>query len=68
MNGGMIVWFVHLRHSACSRLAESGLDPKTLQVIMGHSDISITLDVYTHLDPSKIREKMEEIEEVIKIV
>ena len=30
-------------------MAKSGMDPKTLQYIMGHSDISVTLDTYTHL-------------------
>ena len=57
-----------LRHTACSRLAESGIDAKTLQIIMGHSNVSITLDVYTHLDFSKIQKEMESIEEVIKVV
>ena len=30
-------------------MAKSGMKPKTLQYIMGHSDISITLDTYTHI-------------------
>ena len=25
------------------------MDPKTLQYLMGHSDISVTMDTYTHL-------------------
>lgn len=52
-----------LRHTACTRLAESGLEPKVLQYIMGHANISITLDVYTHLDFSQIQKKMEEVQE-----
>lgn len=46
-----------LRHTACSRLAESGIDAKTLQIIMGHFNVSITLDVYTHLDYSKVQQR-----------
>ena len=37
------------RHIFCSNMAKSGMNPKTLQYIMGHSDISVTLNVYTHV-------------------
>lgn len=37
------------RHTFCSNMAKSGMSPKTLQYIMGHSDISVTLNTYTHL-------------------
>lgn len=56
-----------LRHTACTRLAESGLEPKVLQYIMGHANVSVTLDVYTHLDFTKIQEKMEAVQENMKI-
>ena len=48
------------RHTFCSNMAKSGMNPKTLQYIMGHSDISITLNTYIHVNfddaknPSKI--------------
>ena len=38
------------RHTFCSRMASAGMNPKTLQYIMGHSDISVTLNTYTHLN------------------
>ena len=38
------------RHTFCSNMATSGMSPKTLQYIMGHSDISVTLNTYTHLN------------------
>lgn len=56
-----------LRHTACTRLAETGLEPKVLQYIMGHANVSVTLDVYTHLDFSQIQEKMEAVQENMKI-
>ncbi len=56
-----------LRHTACTRLAESGLEPKVLQYIMGHANITVTLDVYTHLDFSQIQKKMEEVQKDTKI-
>lgn len=37
------------RHTFCSNMARSGMNPKTLQYIMGHSDIGVTLNTYTHL-------------------
>ena len=37
------------RHTYCSNMARSGMNPKTLQYLMGHSEIGVTLNVYTHL-------------------
>lgn len=37
------------RHTYCSNCARAGMNPKTLQYLMGHSDIGVTLNVYTHL-------------------
>ena len=38
------------RHTFCSNMAKSRMNPKTLQYIMGHSDISVTLNTYTHVN------------------
>ena len=51
------------RHTFCSNMAKSGMNPKTLQFIMGHSDISITLDTYTHL---KIEDAQVEFERIME--
>ena len=37
------------RHTCCSNQAKAGMDPKTLQYLMGHSDFGVTLSTYTHL-------------------
>ena len=37
------------RHTFCSRMASAGMNPKTLQYIMGHSDIGVTLNTYAHI-------------------
>ena len=42
-------------------MAKSGMNPKTLQYIMGHSDISITLNTYTHLGFEDAEEEMQEL-------
>ena len=37
------------RHTYCTNQAKAGMSPKTLQYLMGHSDIGVTLNTYTHL-------------------
>lgn len=37
------------RHTYCSNMAKMGMNPKVLQYLMGHSDVGITLNTYTHL-------------------
>ena len=38
-----------LRHSFATRCIESGMKPKTLQKILGHSDVTVTLNYYVHI-------------------
>ncbi len=49
------------RHTFCSNMAKSGMNPKTLQYIMGHSDISVTLNTYTHLNYEDAEEEMQKV-------
>lgn len=45
------------------RMAESGMDPKVLQYIMGHADFSITMNVYNHISGlERVRKEVERIE------
>lgn len=55
------------RHTYCSNMAKSGISPKTLQYLMGHSDISVTLNVYTHINFNDAEEELRRMEE-LKIV
>ena len=38
-----------LRHTFATRLCESGMNMKLIQDILGHSEISTTMDIYTHV-------------------
>lgn len=49
------------RHTFCSNMAKSGMNPKTLQYIMGHSDISVTLNTYTHLQFEDALKEMKKV-------
>ena len=51
------------RHTFCSNMAKSGMNPKTLQYIMGHSDISVTLNTYTHLNYDDVEKEMQKVVE-----
>jgi len=37
-----------LRHTFCTEMTNAGMDVKTLQYLMGHSDVNTTLNIYTH--------------------
>lgn len=41
--------FHDLRHTFATRLFELGESPKTIQTILGHSDVSTTFNIYTHV-------------------
>ena len=46
--------FHDLRHTYATRLFELDENPKTVQTLLGHSNIGTTLNTYTHvLDKSK---------------
>ena len=52
------------RHTYCSNMAKSGMNPKTLQYLMEHSDIAVTLNVYTHIGLDDATEELRKLEEM----
>lgn len=50
--------FHDLRHSAASILLSMGVNPKVIQELLGHSEMSITLGTYSHLFPTMQEEAM----------
>lgn len=51
------------RHTYCSLQAKAGMYPKTLQYRMGHSDIGVTMNVYTHLGLEDAETEMARLQE-----
>ena len=45
-------------------IAKAGMNPQTLQYLMGHSDISVTMNTYTHLGLDDARDEMVRLQEL----
>jgi integrase len=58
--------FHDLRHSAATLLLSMGAHPKLVQELLGHSTISITMDIYSHVLPSMHREMMDGLDDFFK--
>ncbi|MBV9019862.1 MAG: site-specific integrase [Chloroflexi bacterium] len=57
--------FHDLRHSAATLLLSLGVHPKVVQEILGHSQITMTMDIYSHVLPSMHEEAMHPLNEAI---
>lgn len=55
------VSFHTLRHTFATNCVDMGCDPKTLCEILGHSDVSITLNIYVHPSVPAKRELIEQL-------
>ena len=53
------------RHTFCSKMARNGMNPKTLQFIVGHSDIKTTMNTYVHVDFETVKDEMSRISRVL---
>ena len=52
----------HLRHTFCTRLCENETNLKVIMSIMGHADISTTMDIYAECSKEKKKEVMTNLE------
>lgn len=59
--------FHALRHTYATRLFEINVPPKTVQALLGHSDISMTMDIYTHVMNDTKLEAVEKLNDVFII-
>ncbi len=57
-----------LRHTMATRCIEGGMRPKTLQVILGHSNVGITMNLYVHVTEDERVKEVERIEKALKVV
>ena len=49
------------RHTFCTRMANQGMNPKSLQYIMGHSSMTMTMGYYAHADEVSVKAEMDRL-------
>lgn len=59
--------FHGIRHSYATRLAENNVHPKVAQAILGHSTISTTLDIYSHVSNMLVDASREKLADLFKL-
>lgn len=59
--------FHSLRHTYATRLFEADVPIKTVQKLMGHTDITTTMNIYTHVMPEQKAKAVEKINELFMI-
>ncbi len=57
-----------LRHTFATRCIEGGMRPKTLQMILGHSSIAVTMNLYVHVTDEEKAKEVKNIEKTLKII
>ena len=55
-----------LRHTFTTRLVEAGVNIKVVQEVLGHKDVSTTLDIYTDVTKELARREFDNLEEKLK--
>ena len=58
--------FHDLRHTCASLLLQAGEHPKIVQELLGHSKISITMDLYSHSIPSMQKETAKKMDSIFQ--
>jgi integrase len=67
-NGMRSVTMHILRHTFATRCIEAGMIPKTLQKILGHSSINITMNLYVHITEDEKNKEMEMVQDALMVI
>lgn len=54
------------RHTFCTNLANAGMDIKNLQYLMGHSDVGVTLNVYSHSSYDHAADQLQKLAPIVR--
>jgi integrase len=57
--------FHDLRHTAASLLLAQGVHARSVMEILGHSQITLTLNTYSHVMPSLLKEAAEKMDALV---
>ncbi|MEG0330713.1 MAG: site-specific integrase [Longicatena sp.] len=56
-----------MRHTACTRFAEVGMDIKVMQYVMGHAHFAVSMKVYNHVtDKERVVNEIAKLDKVSK--
>ena len=59
--------FHDLRHTAATLLLQEGVHPKVVQELLGHSQISVTMDTYSHVLPTLQQDAAQKMNKIISV-
>ena len=54
------------RHGFATLMADAGVEPRLLMELMGHSEIGITMNVYTHVVEKSKREAIKIMDDILR--
>lgn len=57
-----------LRHTFATRCIEAGMKPKTLQTLLGHSNIGITMNLYVHTTEEEKQREIDLVADALKVI
>jgi integrase len=61
------IHFHSLRHFTATSLLLAGVHPKVVQEMLGHSQISVTMDIYSHVLPTMQEEAADKLNQLLRI-
>lgn len=59
--------FHDIRHTNATTLLAAGIDIKTVQTRLGHSDVSTTMNIYTHVTPEMDTNAAKKIDDIVAV-
>lgn len=62
---GVTVTPHQLRHAYATLLFDAGIDAKSAQMLLGHSDYKTTMDIYTHISESRKKIDFDKLNSII---
>ncbi len=65
--GSIGITFHALRHTFATRGLENGINPKVMQEILGHTSITMTLDLYSHVLPDIKKDAINKLKDIFNL-
>lgn len=59
--------FHSMRHTYATRLFENDVPIKTVQSLMGHNDITTTMNIYTHVTPQQMTNEVQKLNKIFNL-